>query len=103
MTSFDSVQWVHDGENILSEKNLSAVRVHLETVGNIAVEHWHLYGGTSPTPLAFNDYDEFYSYLQGKVKPGDAIDVYPFPHNAATIAHGKLPNSEGEVPLGGAY
>lgn len=95
--------WTKEGENILSEQKLAAVRKHLEDVGNIAVEHWHYYGSRAPTPLAFNDYDLFEEYLKKEVRPGDAIDVYPFPHRSKTIAAGKFPDIEGRVPNGGAY
>ena len=103
MTSSNNVQWVLDGENIFSEEKLIVVRRHLESVGNIAVSHWHFYGSRSPTPLAFDNFDDFYEYLKTKVRPGDAIDVYPFPHDTLAIASGKVPHNEGKVPIGGAY
>lgn len=83
---------------------MSAIKEHLEHVGNIAVEHWHYYGAHAPTPLAFDDFDEFINYLRGKVKAGDAIDVYPFPcRTTEAIARGKYPDQTGKVPAGGAY
>ncbi|MFT3871001.1 MAG: hypothetical protein QM715_21310 [Nibricoccus sp.] len=103
MTHGTQPVWSTDGENILSHGNLEAVRKHLDDVGNIAVEHWHYYGGRAPTPLAFYDFEMFEEYLKKEVRPGDAIDVYPFPHKAKTIASGKFPDSEGRVPKGGAY
>ena len=97
-------KWTKNGENILSEDNLAAIKTHLNTVNNIAVLHWHYYGGRAPTPLAFDDYEEFEEYLNKNVNAGDAIDVWTFPgkHNER-IAGGKYPNENGEVPEGGAY
>ena len=103
-TGHDGREWSHDGENILSPRNLAAVERHLDAVGAIVVEHWHYYGGSAPTHLAFDCFDEFKGYLASRVKPGDAIDVWPFPTDTATaIACAKYPDAEGRVPLGGAY
>jgi len=104
MADSDRIKWSRDGDNILSAENLVAVKRYLKEKGNIAVEHWHYFGSRSQTPLAFDDYDEFIAYLQANVRPGDAIDVFPFPSNReALIATGKYPDSEGRVPEGGTY
>src|SRR5687768_10075043 len=95
--------WTKSGENILSPEKLRPIRQHLDDVGSIAVLHWHYYGSRAPTPLAFGDYDGFEAYLKKEVQAGDAIDVYPFPHQAEPIARGKFPDREGRVPVGGAY
>lgn len=80
----DGREWSHDGENILSSKNLGAVERHLEEVGAIVVEHWHYYGGCARTHLAFDHFVDFKAYLDSRVKAGDAIDVCPFPTDTAT-------------------
>jgi hypothetical protein len=96
--------WSTDGASILSADNIAAITRHLQSVGSIAVEHWHYFGGRAPTPLAFDDMDEFLVYLSSNVKPGDAIDVYPFPSDPKTaIARGKYPDAQRRVPDGGAY
>ena len=103
-TGHDGREWSHDGENILSSKNLAAIERHLEEVSAIVVEHWHYYGASAPTHLAFDSFDDFKAYLDSRVKPGDAIDVWPFPTDIATaIARAKYPDGEGRVPLRGAY
>jgi hypothetical protein len=90
--------------SILSAQNLDAVRLHLESVGYVAVLHWHLFGASHPTPLAFSDFDEFCGYLSGSTKPGDAIDVFPFPaDDVGWIARGKIPEADGTIFQGGAY
>ncbi|MBS0633167.1 MAG: hypothetical protein JSS11_14750 [Verrucomicrobia bacterium] len=103
MSESTKLDWTNGGENILAAEKLAAVREHLSKVGNIAVAHWHYCGARAPTPLAFDDFDLFEEYLKRDVRPGDAIDVYSFPHGSKTIAIGKFPDSEGRVPIGGAY
>ena len=92
-------------DSILSEINLAAVRNHLSSRGYVAVLHWHCFGASHPTPLAFSDFDDFCNYLRALTKPGDAIDVWPFPDNdnQSRIAQGKIPDQDGTVPTGGAY
>jgi len=103
-TEHDGQQWTDQGENILSPRNLAAVERHLNEVGAIVVERWHYYGARAPTHLAFDDFDEFKAYLGSLVKPGDAIDVWPFPTDTnRAIARAKYPDGEGRVPVGGAY
>jgi hypothetical protein len=100
----DGRAWTDGGENILSKKNLEAVERHLETVGPVVVQHWHYYGARAPTRLVFEGYEDFRAYLDTQVSAGDAIDVWPFPTEpSAAIAYAKYPDSEGRVPVGGAY
>ena len=90
--------------SILSVDNLEAIRLHLESVGFVAVLHWHLFSASHPTPLAFSDFEEFVRYLSESAKPGDAIDVFAFPDDGVgKIAQGKIPESDGSVRQGGAY
>src|SRR5262245_15403041 len=101
---FDKSNWTVTGPNILAQQNLDAVRAHLEKIGFVAVLHWHFLGARSPTPMAFDDFEEFETYLRTHVKPGDAIDVWPFPtETTKPLASGKFPNDKGEVPIKGAY
>jgi hypothetical protein len=101
---YDSSNWSDKEPNILSQKNLEAVRNHLAKAGDVAVLHWHFCGARTPTPLAFDDFEEFETYLKSKVKEGDAIDIWPFPRDAkTTIASGKFPNTDSKVPIKGAY
>jgi hypothetical protein len=103
-TGHDGREWTDNGENILSVKNLSAIERHLEEVDAIVVQHWHYYGASAPTRLAFDSFEDFRAYLDSRVKPGDAIDVWPFPTDIATaIVRAKYPDREGRVPVGGAY
>lgn len=103
MSEAQNSGWTRAAASILDPEKLEAVRKHLDTVGNIVVEHWHYCGARGPTPLAFNDFEVFEAYLKQEVRQGDAIDVYPFPHQSKVIASGKYPDSEGRVPVRGAY
>jgi hypothetical protein len=90
--------------SILSPGNLDAIRLHLQSVGYVAVLHWHLFGASHPTPLAFSDFDDFCDYVRDSAKPGDAIDVWPFPNEGSgQIARGKIPEVDGTIHQGGAY
>ncbi|MBL0121749.1 MAG: hypothetical protein IPP88_03135 [Betaproteobacteria bacterium] len=100
---YDNSNWSNKEPNILSPENLEAVRNHLVKVGDIVVLHWHFCGARAPTPLAFDDFAKFETYLKSKVKEGDAIDIWPFPRDAkSTIASGKYPDADGRVPIEGA-
>jgi len=93
-----------NSSSILSSQSIAAVRHHLNSVGYISVLHWHLNGARHPTPLAFSDFDVFWEYLSELTKPGDAIDVWPFPaDNGLRIAEGKIPNADGTIHQNGAY
>jgi hypothetical protein len=93
-----------DTQSILSDSSLIKIKNHLEKVGYAAVLHWHLGGARHPTPLAFYAFDDFLDYVHKSAKPGDAIDVWPFPTEYDTrIAQGKIPDSSGIVFKGGAY
>jgi len=96
-------EWRTDGKKILDAGNVRAIQEHLETVGAIAVLHWHFCGASAPTPLAFVDADDFDEYVRTKAQPGDAFDVRPFPYSGATVAEGKVPDADGYTPVGGAY
>ncbi|BCT93667.1 hypothetical protein LYSHEL_26940 [Lysobacter helvus] len=90
--------------SILSTDSLEAVRRHLDSVGFISVLHWHLGGASHPTPLAFSDFDTFHGYLCERARPGDAIDVWPFPTDYDhRLAQGKVPDADGNIHAGGAY
>ena len=90
--------------SILASAKTAKIRHHLEFVGFIAVLHWHLAGARHPTPIAFSEYEDFMQYLTESTKPGDAIDVWPFPsENNQRIAEGKMPNEDGTIHQSGVY
>ena len=108
-THFDKIQHEKgyaaiDASELFTGPNAYQQIAASKEVDAIVVQHWHYYGASAPTRLAFDAFDEFKAYLQSRVKPGDAIDVWPFPTNiAAAIARGKYPDGDGRVPIGGAY
>ena len=97
-------RWSTSGSNILTPEQLERVRRYLEETGTVAVTHWHYRAGRAPSRMAFDEFEEFESYLRTSTAQGDAIDVWPFPEEpSARIAEGKIPNERGEVPERGSY
>lgn len=101
----DGTDWQVDPANILNAVLLEKVKRHVEQVGAIAVKHWHYRQASSPTYLAFVDYESFKEYLDARVYPGDAIDVWPFPDGSVDtrIVGGKFPDDRGRTPVRGIY
>ena len=99
----ESDNWAEDGKSVFQESVIEAVRRHLEDVGAVVVEHWHYRESRAPTLSVFSDFEEFAEHLECETKPGDAVDIYAFPHEQEPIASGKCPDLQGRVPKGGAY
>jgi hypothetical protein len=107
MHSFRSQQdgWTTDGKKITSDENLALIREAMEE-GPIIVQHWFYRGSSAPDYLIFSDIEVFQVHLAQKARPGDAFDVWSFPavcHSEQALAGGKLPDTDGTVPLRGAY
>jgi len=73
---------------------LSADLHYLEHNGYIAVLHSYFCGAPGATPSAFENFDDFKAYLAREAKPGDIIDVWPFPAGKRLFS-GKIPNEKG--------
>ena len=101
-----STEWVSDGAKITSSDNLSAVKNVLENVGSIILEHWHFYGSRAPDRMVFDDYEDFIEYLNENAVAGDAIHIWSM-HELCNedneLVHGKCPNEENMIPVGGSY
>jgi hypothetical protein len=98
--------WNSEGSKITAPDKLEAVRHNLENQGPVIVEHWHYRGGSAPTRLIFDDYDEFIRWLHEETFAGDAIDVWSWANVCKwdlRLAEGKCPDEEGLVPRKGAY
>jgi hypothetical protein len=93
------------GPNILATDTLAALRSALDQTPLI-VEHWFYYGGSSPDRRVFEDADELEAYLRAQTRPGDDVWVWRFDslcRNDNALTHGKVPDTDGRVPAGGAY
>ena len=98
--------WTTEGERITSDENLARTRAAADEAGGIVVRHWHYRGSRGPDIRGFTDFDEFQEYLAAHARPGDAFDVWSFSEVCRfeeALAVGKLPDTDGAVPLRGAY
>jgi hypothetical protein len=102
MDYYSPDNWHVDVTKTLSAEKLQEIEQFLENKGYIAVLHSHFCGARGPTPSAYDDFDQFKDYLAREVKPGDIIDVWPFPSGDCLFS-GKVPNEKDEVPKKGAY
>ncbi len=105
-TRVDVDEWSVEGEKISSPEKLAAVKAVLAKDGPVLVEHKFLRGGRGPRIAAFDDYEEFISYLTANARAGDKISVWnlwPFMRDTAPLVYGKCPAEDGAVPKGGAY
>jgi len=71
----------------------------------LIVEHWYYRGGSSPTRLVFEEFEELRKHLE-RAKPGDAVDIWRWDklcRSENIFASGKRPDSDGAVPAGGPY
>ncbi len=99
-------EWTTNGAQITSEAILSRVRATLEDEGPVVIEHRHYCGASAPTWFVCNDYDEFVEYLQLRTVPGDSFYLWSFMQccrDDNALVTGKIPDSDGRTPVGGAY
>ena len=98
--------WTTAGSRIDAPEKMEAIRSELETKGPVIVKHWHYRGGSGPSHLVFDDFDEYLAYLNAHARPGDAFDVwglYDLLSGVGSLAEGKFPDDDGTVPMKGAY
>jgi len=93
------------GPNILAEEVRARLASALEETP-VIVEHWFYRGARAPDRFVFDDWDDLREYLASSTRPGDKIWAWRFdescPHTK-WLAHGKVPDERGRVPMGGAY
>jgi hypothetical protein len=92
--------------SLLVPDNLAKVLDTLENIGPVILEHRNYQGSRAPERIVFDDAEALLAYLKHKTKAGDAIWVWSFGDlckDDNAIAVGKIPDSNGEVPAGGAY
>jgi hypothetical protein len=97
--------WTANGAKITSGENLDRIREAADR-GGIIVRHWFYRGSRGPDIRGFTDFEEFEEYLAQHARPGDAFDVWSFSAVCDfdhALTSGKLPDSDGTVPLRGAY
>jgi hypothetical protein len=103
---FEPDEWTLDGQKILSDENLKAIRAMLDDVGAIIVEHRFYRGSRAPDRFVFDDFDDFLEYVNSRSRPGDAFYIWSFEElckDENTLAYGKYPDVDGCVPKRGSY
>jgi hypothetical protein len=98
--------WTTEGEKITSDENLARIRKAADEVGGIIVRHWFYRGGRGPEIRGFTHFEEFEAYLAQHGRPGDAFDVWSFEEVCRfdeALAKGKMPDTDGTVPLRAPY
>jgi hypothetical protein len=102
MTGWDD--WSTDGPNVRAPESLENIEATLKDAP-VIVEHRFYRGASAPARLVFDDYEEL-TYLNTNTKAGDAIYVWNFSELCRDdnhLAMGKIPDSSGRTPRGGAY
>lgn len=97
--------WTTDASVILSLENASAIREALDR-SPIIVEHRFYRGGSSPSRIAFDDYEDYSAYLAEHGRAGDIINVWVWEdvcNEGSRIVSGKCPDDDGYVPTKGGY
>jgi len=92
------------GPSILDPARLESLRAALELTPLI-VEHWYYRGGSAPSYLVFDDFDELRAHLE-RAAPGDAFDIWRWDQLCrpeSMFVSGKRPDQDGAVPAGGPY
>jgi hypothetical protein len=99
-------EWTPVGPKINDSAQLARIRQELEQRGAILLKHWHYCGARSPSHVAFDEFEDFMSYMTHNAHPGDAFDVWPVSvlcSGIGTLAAGKYPDAQGCIPKRGAY
>jgi hypothetical protein len=97
-------EWTVDGARIDSDGVLRAVEALLER-HSILVERGYYRRSRAPERRFFSEYDDFRTWM-ATLLPGDAVYVWDFEaccRNDNLLTSGKVPDSQGRVPTGGAY
>jgi hypothetical protein len=98
-------EWTNDGD-ALHEDTLASLRAIIEDESDILVEHRFYRGSRSPLRFVCGDFDELKKYVTSKTSPGDSLYFWVLERCCTTanaFVHGKVPDSRGLTPKGGAY
>lgn len=104
-TRYEPDDWTPDGSKILSDESVNAINKILER-SPIIVQHWYYRGASCPGIFSFDDFQDFEVHLKDNAVPGDAFDIWSFNEvctQEKVITEGKLHDTDGYIPKGGAY
>ncbi len=78
----------------------------LDDESDLIVEHRFYRGAKAPRRFMCSDFAAIQRYIATDVKPGDSFFFWRFEdccRDDNVAEHGKVPDSDGRVPSGGAY
>lgn len=98
--------WTTDGLRVTDEEVLSRLRNIIDNESALIVEHRFYRGSRAPYRFVTDDFDVLESYFRKSTQPGDSFYMWRFEDcctNDNVAEKGKIPDSQGCVPIGGAY
>ena len=98
-------QWTVAGSRITDEL-LHRLQSMIENESDLIVEHRFYRGGRAPHRFVCSDFSELARYLKTRAAAGDSFLFWRFEdccRDDNSVESGKLPDSQGRVPTGGAY
>jgi hypothetical protein len=100
-----SDEWTITGA-VLDNVALAALRPILEDESPVIVEHRFYRGASAPHRFLVERHEDLVAYVRERGRPGDSFYFWVFERccpDSQAVAHGKLPDAEGRIPVGGAY
>jgi hypothetical protein len=101
-----SDKWAKGGTTILEPAVQAQLRRIIEDESALVVEHRFYRGSRAPHRFVCDDFEELVEYVRASSSPGDAFLFWRFEDcctDSNVAIGGKVPDSEGRTPVGGAY
>jgi hypothetical protein len=98
-------EWTTEGHRITDEM-LAGIRKMIENESALVIEHRFYRGARAPHRFICDDYSALEAYLRNNAVPGDSFWFWSFEdccRDDNSVASGKVPDTHGRVPKGGAY
>jgi hypothetical protein len=98
--------WTTDGPRLTDDGVLLRLRNTIDNESALIVEHRFYKGSRAPHRFVTDDFDALRSYLRQQGQPGDSFYMWRFEDcctNDNVAERGKIPDSQGRVPIGGSY
>ena len=102
----DVDEWTTEGSRITDSHVLSRLRAVIDDESALIVEHRFYRGSRAPYRFVCDDADELEDYVRKNAQAGDSFFVWRFDDcckDNLVVERGKVPDSRGRVPVGGAY
>lgn len=99
-------QWTTTGEIVTAASTLAHLRAIMDHESPIVVEHRFYRGAQAPHRFVCESGDELEEYIRGRARPGDSFYFWSFEaccREDNRVARGKVPDSDGRIPIGGVY